>query len=118
MSRKIVPLLGLGILLACLTLPTVHSQPPPMRKQTPPGKATDEQVQAALKWAVVHLRGQAATLQGGEGALVTMALLKSGLSPDTPEIKAGIDKILGRIVSRICGMRCFKLIAVTSRATA
>ncbi|MGE5193267.1 MAG: HEAT repeat domain-containing protein [Deltaproteobacteria bacterium] len=89
MTRKILPLLTLGILLSGLASPP--------RSQAADRRVTDDEIQAALKRAVANLRQKVSTLDGGEGALVTMALLKSGLPPDTPEVKAGIDKILQRI---------------------
>ena len=55
--------------------------------------AADPRVQAALKRAVATLRQHLASQSGGEGALITMALLKSGVPPDSPEIKTFIEKI-------------------------
>jgi hypothetical protein len=90
MYWKIAPFLGLSLLHAWMS-------PQLAIGAAPKPKVTDDQIQASLKRAVANLRQQVASLNGGEGALVTMALLKSGLPPDTPEVKAGIDKILGRI---------------------
>jgi hypothetical protein len=59
----------------------------------------EPRIQAALKLAVGALRQQVVTHDGGEGALVTMALLKAGADRNGPEVKAGIDKILGRVKS-------------------
>jgi hypothetical protein len=86
MSRILVPLLVLGSLLTGLAAP--------VRAEKKPGGATEEEIQAAIKRAVVSLRGKIAQSGGGEGALMTMALLKSGQSADTPEVKAGIERIL------------------------
>lgn len=86
MFRKCVLLLWLGV---CLVLPS----PPPASGQQKP--VTDEQIQTAIKQAVAQLRQSARTMAGGgEGALVTMALLKSGQPADSPEIKFGINKIV------------------------
>jgi hypothetical protein len=90
MSRRLLPLLVLELLLAAAA--------PPLHAQSEKRKVTDEEIQAAIKRAVTNLRQKVASLDGGEGALVTMSLLKSGLPPDTPEVKAGIDKILSRVV--------------------
>jgi len=59
--------------------------------------ADDPRVQAALKRAVETLRRQVGALDSGEGALVTMALLKAGVPRDAPEMKSGIDKILSHM---------------------
>ncbi|MBS0261775.1 MAG: HEAT repeat domain-containing protein [Planctomycetes bacterium] len=56
----------------------------------------DEQVQSAIKKAVAKLKKNVATLSAGESALVTMALLKSGQSADSPEIKAALNLIVDR----------------------
>src|SRR5262249_4693749 len=90
MHWQLAPLLGLTLLLPAMS-------PQIAMGAAAKGQVTDEQIQASLKRAVANLRSQVSTLDGGAGALVTMALLKSGLPPETPEIKSGIDRILGRI---------------------
>ena len=57
---------------------------------------SEQQIQVAIQRAVAHLRQRVNQLDGGEGALITMALLKSGVSADAPEIKGAIEKILKR----------------------
>lgn len=57
------------------------------------GQVSDAQIQKSIDRAVVYLRGKLPGLTDGHSALVTMALLKRGLSAETPEIKAAIDKI-------------------------
>jgi hypothetical protein len=58
--------------------------------------ASDQQIQTAINKAVAALKQKVALLDGGEGALVAMALLKTGVSPQSPEIKAALDKIVQR----------------------
>lgn len=57
-------------------------------------QVTDDQVQTAIRRAVGKLRSSLRQLEGGASAVVAMALLKSGQTPETPEIKAAIDRIL------------------------
>src|SRR5262245_35999191 len=90
MHWQLAPLLGLTLLLPWMS-------PQIAQGAAAKAKVTDDQIQASLKRAVAHLRSETSSLDGGASALVTMALLKSGLPPETPEIKSGIDKILGRI---------------------
>jgi hypothetical protein len=61
--------------------------------------AEDQRIQMALKQAVGALRQTVAQQDGGQGALITMALLKNGVPRDAPEIKNGIEKILARVKS-------------------
>ena len=90
MSRKIVLLLGL---VAC----SGWTSPPASAE---PKKVTDEQIQTAIQQAVAHLRQGSKTYQvGGEGALVTMALLKSGQPADSQEIKMGIMRIVSQVTN-------------------
>jgi len=88
MYWKAAPLLGLILLAGMSPRLAMGAAPRP--------GITEEQIQAALKPAIAFLRSQAASPDAGSGALVTMALLKSGLSPDTPEVQTGIDRILER----------------------
>jgi len=90
MHWQLAPLLGLTLLLPWMG-------PQIAQGAAPKARVTDDQIQASLKRAVANLRSQLSALDGGAGALVTMALLKSGLPPDTPEIKAGIEKIVKRV---------------------
>jgi hypothetical protein len=89
MSQKLVPLVGCWALMALW---------PPAPSLAQERKVSEAQIQVAISQAVAFLRQQVADQDGGEGALITMALLKSGLPPDTPEIKKGLDKIKSRIV--------------------
>jgi hypothetical protein len=61
--------------------------------------ADDPRVQTALKRAVARLREQVGSADSGEGALLTMALLKTGVPREAPEMKSGIDKILSHVKS-------------------
>jgi len=61
---------------------------------------TDAEIQAALKRAVANLQQKVNITDEGQSALVTMALLKAGVKPDNPEIKAGLDRILQRVSTR------------------
>ena len=92
MLRKSVLLLGLAACAGWLSPSSAFSQPK---------SATDEQIQTAIRQAVAHLKHAGATAQGGgPGALVTMALLKSGQPADSPEItgeSAGFRRF------RVCG---------------
>jgi hypothetical protein len=89
MSQKLVPLAGCWALMVLW---------PPAPSLAEGRKVSEAQIQVAINEAVAHLRQQVANQDGGEGALITMALLKSGLPPDTPEIKKGLEKIKSRIV--------------------
>ena len=60
---------------------------------------TDQQIQVAIQRAVASLRQKINASEGGASALVAMALLKTGVSPEVPEIKAAIERILNRISS-------------------
>lgn len=89
-----MPILGLSLLWSALApLPAIAQQPAP--------KVTEEQIQTAIKRAVDYLRGDVQRLDGGESALVTMALLKSGQSPDTPAIQAGIGRIRAHVANGV-----------------
>jgi len=91
MSRKIVLFLGL---VASSGWPA----PPPACGQQE--KVTEEQIQTAIQKAVAHLRQSPSMHQGGgEGALVTMALLKSGVPADSREIKFGVTKIVEQVTN-------------------
>ncbi len=90
MSWKFISCLGLSVFLAALA-------PAPAIGQQPAATVTDEQIQAAIQRAIVYLRHAVSKVDSGESAVVTMALLKSGLSPETPEIKAGLDRITSQI---------------------
>src|SRR5260370_4456030 len=90
MSHKLVPLIVSWAVMALW--PTASSL-------AAGRKVSEAQIQVAINQAVAHLRQQLAHQEGGEGALITMALLKSGLPPDTPEIKQGLEKIKSRIVN-------------------
>src|SRR5262245_46560275 len=60
-------------------------------------QVTEQRIQTAIDRAVAYLRKALPGLSDGQSALVAMALLKRGLSPDTPEIKAALNKIKARI---------------------
>ncbi len=84
------------VLLLVLAVSAGLTSPPPAAGQQK--KATEDEIQTALGRAVSHLRQSRITFQGGgSGALVTMALLKSGQPADSAEVKAGIEQILIRI---------------------
>src|SRR5438046_1225418 len=88
MSHTVVPLVVLWAVIALWpTAPSLAAG----------RKVSEAQIQVAINQAVAHLRQQLANQGGGEGALITMALLKSGLPPDTPEIKQGLESIKSRI---------------------
>ncbi len=89
MSQKLVLLAGCWALMALW---------PPAPALAQERKASEAQIQVAISQAVAFLRQKVANLDGGEGALLTMALLKSGLPPDTPEVKKGLENIKSRIV--------------------
>src|SRR5258708_4735842 len=61
---------------------------------------TDGEIQAAIKRAVASLKPKVNTFDDGESALVTMALLKAGVNPNSPEIQFGVERILKRVSSR------------------
>jgi|SRR5579872_2062553 len=86
MPRKNISLLGLAAVLIVLAQPRAQGQRPPERD-----------VRAAVDRAVAFLRPQLPKIQGGQQALVAMALLKNGLPADTPEIKASLDVIVARV---------------------
>src|SRR5690242_6234730 len=62
-------------------------------------QVSEQQIQAAIDRAVVYLRKALPALNDGQSALVTMALLKRGLSPEIPEIKDALTKIKARFSS-------------------
>lgn len=89
MPRRIVHLLAsLGLFLAFTIPRSACAQQ---------NRVTDEQIQDVLKQAVGDLRRALPGLDGGPQALVTLALLKSGLPAETPEVKAAIGRIVNGI---------------------
>jgi len=88
MSHRFVPLV-----VSCAVIVLLE----PAASVAEPKKASEAQIQASINRAVGHLRPLAANQDGGEGALITMALLKSGLTTEVPEIQRGVDRILARI---------------------
>ncbi len=89
-SRTLPVLLILGIFSAILP-DTVFGQKNPV---------TEREIQAALGRAIASLKIRVNTNDQGESALVTMALLKAGVKPDTAEIKLGLDRILKRVSTK------------------
>ncbi|MBI3861610.1 MAG: terpene cyclase/mutase family protein, partial [Planctomycetia bacterium] len=84
---------SLGFLTLAVAIAVLQTGRPACAQVAP---ATDDQIQRAIQKAVGRLRGTLPSLHGGESAVVAMALIKSGLPPETPEIKAAIDLILER----------------------
>ncbi|HEY2249805.1 MAG TPA: HEAT repeat domain-containing protein [Planctomycetaceae bacterium] len=60
---------------------------------------TDGEIQAALKRAIASLKPKVNASDDGHSALITMALLKAGVKPDSAEIQVGLERILKRISS-------------------
>ncbi|HVV98974.1 MAG TPA: hypothetical protein VHB77_01470, partial [Planctomycetaceae bacterium] len=58
---------------------------------------TDADIKHAIEAARAHLRLVVSGLQTGRQSLATMALLKTGVSPDDPQLKPIIAKIAGRV---------------------
>ena len=61
--------------------------------------ASEPQIKGAIQRARALLVKEVNTFGGGESAVMAMALLKSGVAPETPEIKAAIEKILKRVTT-------------------
>ena len=60
---------------------------------------SDQEINAAVERAVNFLRLRLPSLEGGRASLATLALLKAGVSPDTPELKAALDRIAARVTT-------------------
>jgi len=60
---------------------------------------TDQEIQRAIQRAVAALKQRVGAGDGGENALVAMALLKTGVAHQFPEIKAAIERITKRTSS-------------------
>jgi hypothetical protein len=70
-----------------------------LKQPEAPRVNADENVQTAIKRAIVRLKNNVVSQSAGESALLAMALLKSGQSADQPEIKAVLDQIVDRTKS-------------------
>jgi hypothetical protein len=60
---------------------------------------TDQEIQGAIQRAVAALKQKVGIGDGGESALLAMALLKTGVSAQSPELKVALEKITQRTSS-------------------
>lgn len=59
----------------------------------------EREIKAAIDKAVAYLRQSLPSLDEGRTSLATLALLKAGVSKDSPEMKAALEKIASRVSS-------------------
>lgn len=58
---------------------------------------SDREIQAAVDRAVAYLRKALPGLAAGRSSLATLALLKAGVSPESPEMQTALTKIAARV---------------------
>ncbi len=90
-------LIRLSILAAICGM--VSLQPTVSRSQDNRRQAVETQIKAAIDRAGQWLLGKIASEQDGQAAIATVALLKSGMKPDTPQIKAVCERLCTRITA-------------------
>lgn len=83
------PLLILAVVLGFLPSTTANAQQ----------RVTDQQIQKAIKGAIAHLQRRLPQQEGGHAALIALALLKTGVPADTPEINTCLDKIVKQVAN-------------------